>query len=357
MLEIKTNARPLFKCIVAVFAFGLLVLNPVAANCRGADAAPPVGVIFDTDMGNDIDDALALALIHALQNRGHCRLAAVTLTNDLRGAAQYVDVVNTFYGRGDVPIGLVRKGVRPDEDRFASPLAQKRDGDKLRYPRSYAEDYQFPDATALLRKTLAAADDRSLVIVQTGFSTNLARLLESPADAISPLDGKSLVARKVRLLSVMGGAFSQKLTAEHYCEYNIIKDVAAARSVLHDWPGEILLSGYEIGIAVEYPAESILRDYAYVAHHPVAEAYALYMKMPYDRPTWDLTSVLAAVRPDRGYFGLSPRGKVTVAGDGFTSFAPHPQGKCRYLTVDAAQISRIREAFVNLCSEPPTGNK
>ena len=27
-------------------------------------------------------------------------------------------------------------------------------------------------------------------------------------------------------------------------------------------------------------------------------------KMPYDRPTWDLTSVLYAVRPEGGYFGV-----------------------------------------------------
>jgi hypothetical protein len=48
-------------------------------------------------------------------------------------------------------------------------------------------------------------------------------------------------------------------------------------------------SGFEIGLAIEYPATSIERDYAYVAHHPLAEAYALYNTMPYDRPTWDLT--------------------------------------------------------------------
>ncbi|HEY6991450.1 MAG TPA: hypothetical protein VH369_23845, partial [Bryobacteraceae bacterium] len=38
-------------------------------------------VIFDTDMGNDVDDALALGVLHALSNRGECRLIGVTLTN------------------------------------------------------------------------------------------------------------------------------------------------------------------------------------------------------------------------------------------------------------------------------------
>ena len=60
----------------------------------------------------------------------------------------------------------------------------------------------------LLRQTLAGRPDRSVVIVQVGFSTNLARLLDSPADDVSPLKGRDLVAAKVRLLSLMAGAFA-----------------------------------------------------------------------------------------------------------------------------------------------------
>ena len=33
-----------------------------------AIAADPVRLILDTDIGNDVDDALALAMIHALQS-------------------------------------------------------------------------------------------------------------------------------------------------------------------------------------------------------------------------------------------------------------------------------------------------
>ena len=46
-----------------------------------------------------------------------------------------------------------------------------------------------PSATAVLRKTLAAQPDHSVVIAQVGFSTNLARLLDSPPDEYSPLTG------------------------------------------------------------------------------------------------------------------------------------------------------------------------
>ena len=39
---------------------------------------------FDTDLGNDVDDAMALAVIHALESRGECELLCVTLTKDNR---------------------------------------------------------------------------------------------------------------------------------------------------------------------------------------------------------------------------------------------------------------------------------
>src|ERR1041384_6492330 len=45
-----------------------------------AALAQPVPVVFDTDMGNDVDDALALAVLHALESRGECRLIAVKIT-------------------------------------------------------------------------------------------------------------------------------------------------------------------------------------------------------------------------------------------------------------------------------------
>jgi hypothetical protein len=75
-------------------------------------AAAPVRLVFDTDMGNDVDDALALAMIHALETRGEAQLLAVTLSKDNRYAAPFVDLVSTFYGRKDIPIGVVKEMAR-----------------------------------------------------------------------------------------------------------------------------------------------------------------------------------------------------------------------------------------------------
>ena len=176
---------------------------------------------------------------------------------------------------------------------------------RFRYRHDLVLNQSAQDATALLRATLAAQPDHSVVIVQVGFSTNLARLLESPGDESSPLTGRELVERKVKLLSLMAGAFQPIERNRHYLEYNVVKDIASSRVLAERWPTAMVFSGFEIGIALPYPAVSIERDYRYVRHHPLAEAYIRHNPPPHNRPTWDLTSVLYAVLPDRGYFDVS----------------------------------------------------
>ena len=74
--------------------------------------AKPVRLIFDTDMGNDIDDAMALAMIHNLERRGACQLLAVTSTKDHPKSAAFIDALNMFYGQPDIPIGLPPDPIR-----------------------------------------------------------------------------------------------------------------------------------------------------------------------------------------------------------------------------------------------------
>ncbi|MEZ5364684.1 MAG: nucleoside hydrolase [Bryobacterales bacterium] len=300
-------------------------------------AAAPVSLIFDTDMGNDIDDALALAVIHALESRGEAKLLAVTITKDNPKAAPFVDALNTFYGRGDTPIGVVRNGSTPEEGKYLGAVAD----DAKRFPRDLMSGKDAPEAVGLLKRILKDQPDGSVVMVQVGFSTNLVRL-------IGDEEGRELVKRKVRLLSLMGGAFPT-ISAE----YNIKIDLASSKKLTAEWPTPIVFSGFEIGKALLYPAESIERDYAYTPNHPIPPAYRAYMKMPYDRPTWDLTSVLYAVRPDRGYFSLSPEGRVSVDDGGYTRFTPEKGGPHRFLTLSDTQKTRTLEALVELSSQPP----
>ncbi len=101
-----------------------------------------------------------------------------------------------------------------------------------------------------------------------------------------------------------------------------------------------------------FPAASIEHDFGWVANHPVAEAYRNYMPMPYNRPTWDLTAVLYAVRPDHAYFSLSEPGNVDVDDQGRTVFTASAQGNRRYLVLGEQQRARTLEALVLLASQP-----
>lgn len=316
----------------------------------------PVQLIFDTDIGNDCDDVMAIGVIHSLQSRGECNLLAITITKDNPLAAAFADVLNTFYGRGEIPIGVCDSGVTPETGKF-NVLAEATDEGQLRYPHDLVSGADAPSAVELLRKTLAAAEDHSVVIAQVGFSTNLANLLRSGPDQHSKLTGKELVQQKVRLLSAMAGAFTKipndKGELYDHREYNVVKDLPSAQYLAKHWPAPIVWSGFEIGLNLRYPHESIEQDFRYVEHHPVSEAYVLYNPPPHDRPTWDLTSVLHAVRPNRAYFDVSPPGNVTMDENGLTTFTPDQSGRDRYLILRDDQKGRATEALVQLTSQPP----
>jgi inosine-uridine nucleoside N-ribohydrolase len=333
-----------------VYVLALLVLTIVASPARLVAQEPkePLRLIFDTDMGNDVDDAMALAMIHALESRGACRLLAVTITKDYPKAGPFVDAINTFYHRGDIPIGVVRGGVTPDPGRFLKLI-----DDASRYPHDLRSNSDAPDAVDVLRRTLAAQPDRSVTLVQVGFFTNFARLLASPADAISPLSGRELIAKKVTQLSVMAGSFQPIKGEKRFLEFNVKMDVPSARQLVKDWPSPIVWSGFEIGVAAPYPHQSIQRDFAYVPNHPIKDAYYAYEPPPHDRPTWDLTAVLTLFDPDSRYFTHSAPGRVEVAADGYTSFTAAPNGRDRYLTMTPTQSERVREALIWLTSTPP----
>ncbi len=349
------SPRPIALALLTGLLLGISAMTAQADKPKPEipQPKPVVNLIFDTDLGNDIDDAMALATIHALENRGECKLLAVTVTKDNEDAAPAVDAINTFYGRGDIPIGVVKGGVTPEDSPYAKHLARCKDGDKFRFPHDLINGSDAPDATEVLRKTLASQPDGSVVILQVGFSTNLARLLDSQPDAIAPLSGKDLVKKKVAILSVMAGKFDKTKKEHNFGEYNIVKDLPAAKKVFAEWPTPIVASGWEIGEACRVQAASIVQDYNYVEHHPVKEGYLIYCKMPHNRPLYDLTSVLYAVRPDRGYFTLSKPGKIVIEDDGFSQFTEEAGGPHRFLTVDPVQQALVSESLSVLSSEPP----
>jgi len=330
----------IFNCL----AIAPLILSAVVL-------ADPVKIIYDTDMGNDVDDALALAMLHSLQNRGESELLAITASKDHDEVAPYLDAINTFYGRGSIPIGVTDSDVTPERSRFTG-VTLERKGDEYLYPHDLNIGVPVPLAVDLLRQSLAAQPDNSVVIVQVGFSTNLAELLQTDGDNFSSLSGLELVERKVKHISIMAGSFAP-IEGQVHLEYNVVQDIPSAQYLAENWPTPIYWSGFEVGLAIRYPAISIENDFNYLDRHPIPESYQAYIPTPHERPTWDLTSVLVAVREDRNYFGISESGTVAVLEDGETIFEADPGGNHFYLNITDSDTRLVQELMAALVSEPP----
>lgn len=340
-----------------LYLLGLFLLALSSCTSSGKQQKTEVAsnaekIILETDIGNDVDDALALDMLYKYLDAGDIDLLGIMINKEGTYPAEYTDIMNTWYGYPQIPIGILHNGADCENDatNYAKAVCLIQDeNSKPAFKRSLKGGYdQLPEAPALYRKLLAQQPDSSVTIISVGFSTNLARLLDTPADEYSSLTGKELVAKKVKLLCTMAGCFNNP---ELY-EYNVVKDIPAAKKVFTEWPTTLVTSPFEVGIAINYPATSIENDFQWAPMHPMVEAYKSYQKMPYDRPTWDLTSVLYSVEGP-SYFTVSPAGKISVTDKGATEFTPDATGNRYYLTVDAAQAENIKQHFVKLISKQP----
>ena len=324
----------------------LLILAALAALCTPAvraqqTPAAPLRVIFDTDMGNDVDDPLALDMLYKAVDRGEITLLGILSSKDTEFSPRYIDMMNTWYGYPEIPVGRVRDGVVLKRDDSARAVCESG-----LFPRS-RRDRDYGDPVTLYRRLLAESPDSSVVVVSVGFSTNLGRLLESRGDRYSPLDGIELVKRKVKSCSVMGGSFGDKPRAE----YNIVNDIPNAKRLFALCPVPVAVVSLELGKTVNYPGASIETDFAWAGKHPMVEGYKAYRKMPYDRPTWDMMSVLYVLRPEM--FGVSEPGIICVDDQGYTYFTPTPRGKHTVLTLTPGQQDAVLRFFVRELSSKP----
>ncbi|MBE6659120.1 MAG: hypothetical protein E7604_11860 [Ruminococcaceae bacterium] len=288
-------------------------------------------ILFDTDIGGDCDDAGALAMLHRLCDRGECELLAVTACYASPHVAGCIDAINRYYGHS-VPVGILHGKPSAEPGVYAKGLCEEFENS---YPPENTD--RVPDTVAVMRRVLAQAEDHSITLAATGSMASLAALVQSPADAYSPLDGGALIAKKVLRTVVMGGRFFGSWPMPIVLggdftvtwEWNIKADIPAAQIMCRTWPGELIFSSYEIGLWCV-----TMKGYAQKApkEDPVRRAYELHpCGRDYGRESWDHTALLYAVRPDAGYWNLHPFGRVTVDDGGVTEWHEEAGGMQSYL--------------------------
>jgi len=297
---------------------------------------PSVGIVFDADLGNTIDDALALAMLFGFQGKNEARVVSVNTTKNSLNAAIFSDVLVRFYTgepgpfAGVIPIGLCLTGKMP----ASTPMLDAVVADS-RYPRSIVKMNDTADPLALIRGALSAQVDQNAIVVLSGPATNLAAFLALPRNP-------ELVTQKVRTLVVAADAVT-------------MSDVAAAQRVFAEWPGPIVVAGSELGDAFPFPGASIEKDFAWSEAHPLVAAYRAFRPMPYDAPAVAMAAGLYAVRPQENYFKISDPGTITFGVDGGMHFAPAANGRHRMLSEDPAQKERIQQIYAEMASTKPVG--
>lgn len=327
----------------------LLFLAMLCAAC--GMRAERINIIFETDMGNDVDDAMAIDMLYKYNRQGRINLMAVMLNKEGEFPPRYIDLLNTWYGQRRIPIGLSPRSDKSlvggaNYTQIVCEMTDERG--KPLYKRSIKDYGKLLPAVTLYRKLLSKAEDASVTIVSVGFSTNLALLLDTKADEYSPLTGKELIARKVSRLVTMAGHIENP----KYAEYNVVNDVAACQRVFAEWPTPIYMSPFELGLQIRFPARSIEHDFTWTKHHPIVDSYKVYLKKMEDRPTWDLTAVLYAIDP-RQFFNISPAGRIVVTDEGFTHYTQDASGRHFYLSVTPEQAKAILDYFVWMVTTSP----
>lgn len=323
-----------------------LLRNILAAFCLiitlSARAGEPVRVIVDTDMGNDIDDALAFDLLYKAMDEGKIELLGISNHKKTPGASAYIDILNTFYGYPSIPVS---RSTTPVEVYEGSDYTMAVTANPV-FARTKTES-DFGDPVKMYRRLLAGSPDTSVVVISLGFGTDLAKVLKSKPDEFSPLNGRDLVAKKAKYLSIMAGSYGAKKRAE----FNVINDIPAMQTVFRFWPRPIYQNPFELGVMAQYPAKAIEQCFFWTDAHPVVEGYKHYRKMPYNRATWDLLSVLFVTNPEM--FGMGEPGTVTVDKKGFTNFTPETGGKHRVLTLTDKQARAVRDHILFTTIVPP----
>ena len=334
----KNNTMKRLSLLFALFALPIFIVT----------AKEPQKIIFDTDMGNDVDDVIALDMLYKYHDAGDINLLGIVSSRREVGSVQFLDVMNTLYGYPTLPIGIVK--TYPTEGYKMDPRVKYAEYTAAKHPYARSvKDYEaLPDGYKLFRRLLAAEEDGSVTIVAVGFSTNLSRLVASPADEFSPLTGKELIARKVKRVVMMAGNFYEQKP-----EYNIRKDIVAATRFIEECPVEILFSDYKLGHDVLYPFTALYDCFGFMEHHPAIVAFEYYGTMPYNRPSWDPTAVLYAVELSGKYASLSKRGYVTVNQKGVTIFTEDNKSKHRYFTTTDAQRMATLRRIIEITKRRP----
>ena len=266
----------------------------------------PHQLIIDTDMGRlGVDDVGAVCVALALVRLGEVRLLGLVHSGGSPRAVSMLSVLLEHYGQSSITAvggydGKFGRGTRGEwvassyEEHLVSAWA---------HPVRNAT--QVPNAVAVYRRALARVPNGSATIAVIGFATNIAALLRSPPDQVSPLDGLALVAAKVKTILWQGGlydaakrkAFGHRATPNWgcggCCGYRVDGCSGELAYSLGAMPSNVAQVFSDVGSSIRHS----LGSSGCKASGPCHEAYLIQdHQRVADHGSWDPLVILAAVR-------------------------------------------------------------
>ncbi|MBV9851234.1 MAG: nucleoside hydrolase [Armatimonadetes bacterium] len=285
----------LFKTVcLAIFVLLTLCLSP---HVPASAATPTQKVILDTDIGDDIDDAYALALVASAP---HVRLLGVTTTwGETHKRAQIAAKLLAVMGRPDVPVYAGRVG--------GSPIRRQWD---------WARGFHSPaicseDAVTFLKAQIDRAPGQ-ITLIGIGPMVNLGDLVTRYPE----------VRPKIRRIVLMAGAvyvgYNNRPPAVP--EWNVRCDPAAARAVFTSGV-PLVMAGLEVTTMMQLDLERQKRLFA--DGTPATDALAALTNL-WGGGTPTLFDVVAAAYALSHPFCDAERRRVVVDEDGLTRLTDGP---------------------------------
>ncbi len=275
------NLNTTVKITRYFLAILLIISTSIVFATENSNPMQQKKIIYETNMCLDVDDVGGLAMLHALQNNGEAEIMAVCYNEVHPDGAAAIDAINTWYGRGNIPIGIYEGSFSdPDESAYLNDLTK--------FPHDL-DNKSALNALEVYREVLAKQPDKSVTIVSVGFFNNLDVLLKNEP---------KLVAKKVKELVIMGAHQGD----DHNLGFH--NTAKAAENVLKNWPSPLVFHhlGGEIltGIGLKDTPEE----------NPVRQAYYKFLGSKFaNHSSFDPVTVLYGVRGSAGYFTNNSTGK------------------------------------------------
>lgn len=283
-------------------------------------------ILLDTDIGNDIDDLLAICCLAGLCNQGLVDVKGLVTSKRHKLAAPYCDFFCKFLdqsfeiGEGNLAEGPVqRTGYLSNywllREQFTS-IGNLQPGD-------------FVTADDLIKKTLTQHD--GITYIGIGFSTNLGRFFQKEENI-------ELFNKSVSQTYLMAGDFS-----DNNPEFNVAQDETSFRKVLECITGDIFFCGHEIGRKI-FVTKTFFENLFFDGKiKPLWLAYFSMKMSATNQFCHDPITMLLATGLYDEHYVISERGKVFLEGN-VTSFRETKNGNHKIVRdLNASSVEIVRE--------------